>query len=70
VTLPRIAGFLKNHNLSLLGFELDDAVLDAYRRRFPDDATGTDLNCWETFEAEHPGIFAAMHVFWIQKASQ
>ena len=66
--MPEIAGFLKSHNLGLLGFELDDAVLDAYRQRFPDDAAATDLAHWETFETEHPGLFAGMYVFWVQKA--
>jgi tetratricopeptide (TPR) repeat protein/2-polyprenyl-3-methyl-5-hydroxy-6-metoxy-1,4-benzoquinol methylase len=69
MTLPGIEAFLKNHNLSLLGFELDDAVLDAYRQRFPDDAAATDLIHWERFEAEHPGMFAGMYAFWIWKAS-
>ena len=69
MALPEIGAFLKSQNLCLLGFELDDAVLDAYRQRFPDDAAATDLIHWETFEAEHPGMFAAMYVFWIQKAS-
>jgi Flp pilus assembly protein TadD/2-polyprenyl-3-methyl-5-hydroxy-6-metoxy-1,4-benzoquinol methylase len=70
MTLPEIGAFLKSHNLSLLGFELDDAVLDAYRQRFQDDAAATDLIHWETFEAEHPGMFAEMYVFWVQKAPQ
>jgi len=69
VTLAEIADFTQSHNLRLLGFELDDAVLAAYRRRFPQDRAATDLVCWEAFEADHPGLFAGMYVFWIQKPS-
>jgi 2-polyprenyl-3-methyl-5-hydroxy-6-metoxy-1,4-benzoquinol methylase len=68
LTLGGIARFLKENNLTFLGFELDDAVLDAYRRRFPQDQPATDLRNWELFEQENPGMFAAMYVFWIQKA--
>ncbi len=68
MTLPQIADFLKSHRLGFLGFELDDAVLDAYRRRFPGDAAATDLTHWESFEREHPGMFAGMYAFWIWKA--
>jgi SAM-dependent methyltransferase len=67
LTLPRIAGFLAEQRLNLLGFEIDEAVLAAYRQRFPQDAAGTDLACWDAFEAEHPGLFGGMYIFWIQK---
>jgi len=68
LTLGAINAFLKENNLTFLGFELDDAVLTAYRRRFPHDQAATDLASWELFEGENPGMFAAMYVFWIQKA--
>lgn len=66
-TLGEIACFIRDHNLGLLGFELDDAVLAAYRKRFPQDRAATDLACWEAFEADHPGLFGGMYIFWIQK---
>ena len=65
--LAEIARFTQSHNLRLLGFELDDAVLAAYRKRFPQDRTATDLTCWEAFEADHPGLFGGMYIFWVQK---
>jgi tetratricopeptide (TPR) repeat protein/SAM-dependent methyltransferase len=68
MTLPAIASFLKENMLSFLGFELDDAVLHAYRRRFPDDQAATDLANWDIFETENPGLFAGLYVFWIQKS--
>ena len=66
VSLPEIARFIQSHNLRLLGFELDDAVLAAYRKRFPQDKPATDLTCWEAFEADHPGLFGGMYIFWVQ----
>jgi SAM-dependent methyltransferase len=67
MTLAEIARFTQSHNLRLLGFELDDAVLAAYRKRFPQDRAATDLACWEAFEADHPGLFGGMYIFWVQK---
>ena len=67
VTLAEIAGFTQSHNLRVLGFELDEAVLAQYRRRFPQDRAATDLACWEAFEGDHPGLFGGMYVFWVQK---
>jgi Flp pilus assembly protein TadD/2-polyprenyl-3-methyl-5-hydroxy-6-metoxy-1,4-benzoquinol methylase len=67
VSLSDIAGFIQGQNLRLLGFELDEAVLAAYRQRFPGDRPATDLTCWEAFEADHPGLFAGMYIFWVQK---
>jgi 2-polyprenyl-3-methyl-5-hydroxy-6-metoxy-1,4-benzoquinol methylase len=67
MTLGGIAHFIQSHNLRLLGFELDGAVLAAYRKRFPQDRTATDLACWETFETDHPGLFGGMYIFWVQK---
>jgi Flp pilus assembly protein TadD/2-polyprenyl-3-methyl-5-hydroxy-6-metoxy-1,4-benzoquinol methylase len=66
-TMAEITRFTQSHNLRLLGFELDDAVLAAYRKRFPQDRAATDLACWEAFEADHPGLFGGMYIFWVQK---
>jgi SAM-dependent methyltransferase len=70
VSLAEIASFIQSHNLRLLGFELDDTVLAAYRKRFPQDRSATDLACWEAFEADHPGLFGGMYIFWVQKPSE
>jgi Flp pilus assembly protein TadD/2-polyprenyl-3-methyl-5-hydroxy-6-metoxy-1,4-benzoquinol methylase len=67
MTLDQIAGFIQSHDLNLLGFELEDAVLAQYHQRFPEDRAATDLACWETFEADHPGLFGGMYIFWVQK---
>ena len=68
MTLGGIEEFLKQNSLVFLGFELHDAILNAYRQRFPDDGPATNLGNWDLFESENPGMFAGMYVFWIQKS--
>jgi tetratricopeptide (TPR) repeat protein/2-polyprenyl-3-methyl-5-hydroxy-6-metoxy-1,4-benzoquinol methylase len=65
--LPAIAAFLRDNDLTFLGFEMDDATLLAYRRRFPDDPAATNLQNWHAFESENPDAFSGMYRFWIQK---
>jgi tetratricopeptide (TPR) repeat protein/2-polyprenyl-3-methyl-5-hydroxy-6-metoxy-1,4-benzoquinol methylase len=67
MTLAAIARFIQSHDLNLLGFELEDAVLAQYQQRFPEDRAATNLACWEAFEADHPGLFGGMYIFWVQK---
>jgi hypothetical protein len=64
----RDPGTPTSFNLTFLGFELDDAVLRAYRRKYSRDPAATGLSLWAAFEDENPGMFAGMYVFWIQKA--
>jgi tetratricopeptide (TPR) repeat protein/2-polyprenyl-3-methyl-5-hydroxy-6-metoxy-1,4-benzoquinol methylase len=66
--LAAIAAFLKDNDLTFLGFDTDNATLQAYRRRFPDDPAATNLRNWQTFENDNPDIFARMYQFWIQKS--
>lgn len=62
-----IAAFLTAHGLALIGLDVAAPVLAAYRARFPQDPTATDLDNWASFEQENPDTFAAMIQFWIQK---
>jgi SAM-dependent methyltransferase len=66
-TLPEIAGFLAEHELEFLGFELDSAVLQEHARRHPEDRGARDLQAWDAFEREFPHIFSGMYQFWVQK---
>ncbi|HLH92381.1 MAG TPA: tetratricopeptide repeat protein [Xanthobacteraceae bacterium] len=66
-TLPEIATFLADQGLQFLGFEIDRRVLSAYVERHPDDPAGLDLERWQRFEVDHPGVFAAMYQFAVQK---
>jgi len=67
LTLPEIERFLADEGLVFLGFELESAVLERYRSRFPQDIEMTQLNKWHLFETENPHTFAGMYQFWIQK---
>lgn len=68
MTLTGIDAFLRENNLSFLGFEIEEDVLRAYRLRFPDDHAATNLGQWQIFENENPDTFAGMYQFWIQNA--
>ncbi|MBI5430500.1 MAG: tetratricopeptide repeat protein, partial [Nitrosomonadales bacterium] len=68
MTLTGIEAFLRDNNLMFLGFEIDADILHAYKQRFPDDRTATNLGQWEIFENENPDTFYGMYQFWIQKA--
>jgi tetratricopeptide (TPR) repeat protein/2-polyprenyl-3-methyl-5-hydroxy-6-metoxy-1,4-benzoquinol methylase len=67
LTLPCIEEFCQKNNLMFLGFEIDPAVLHAYRDRFPNDRAGTNLRQWQIFENENPLTFFSMYEFWTQK---
>jgi SAM-dependent methyltransferase/Tfp pilus assembly protein PilF len=68
LALPQIKAFLAAHDLRFLGFVVDGAVVARYRQRFPEDPAATDLDRWDTLEAEHPAMFGRMYQFWVQKA--
>lgn len=68
LTLTSIAGFLREHNLAFLGFEIDESILHAYKQQFPEDHAASNLEQWQIFERGHPDTFAGMYQFWIQKA--
>jgi tetratricopeptide (TPR) repeat protein/protein-L-isoaspartate O-methyltransferase len=69
LTIPQIAAFLADNDLAFIGFDLDPATPQRYRARFPHDKAMTDLASWDVFEHEHPGTFAGMYQFWVQKAA-
>jgi SAM-dependent methyltransferase len=66
--LTGIDAFLRQNNLTFLGFEIDGDVLHAYKQRFPSDPAATNLGQWQTFENENPDTFVGMYQLWIQKA--
>lgn len=68
LTLAEIDAFLRDNGLKFIGFDIDDAALSAYRRRFPGDAAAGDLGQWGEFENDNPDTFAGMYQFWVQQA--
>ena len=69
-SLTAIAAFLQNNGLVFLGFETEPHVVHAYKARFPNDPTATDLAQWQVFENENPDVFFNMYQFWVQKPLQ
>ena len=67
MTLNSIEEFLHANELTFLGFEIESAVLHAYKQHFPEDPAATNLGQWQIFENENPDTFANMYQFWIQK---
>lgn len=67
MTLTGIDAFLRDNGLAFLGFEIDGAVLHAYKRRFPDDPAAINLAQWQIFENDNPYTFAGMYQFWVRK---
>lgn len=65
--IPGLARLLDDAGLTMLGFEAPPGIVAAYRKRFPDDPTMTDLARWQTFEEETPDAFARMYQFWARK---
>jgi len=65
--LKILADFFKDHNLNFLGFEIDSSVIRAYKKRFPNDPSATNLDQWRIYEEENPDTFIRMYQFWTQK---
>jgi 2-polyprenyl-3-methyl-5-hydroxy-6-metoxy-1,4-benzoquinol methylase len=63
----RIKEMLAKLSLDFLGFLLEPQVIKAYRERFAQDPSATDLDGWNAFEAEFPHTFDGMYVFLVQK---
>ena len=69
LTIPDLRRIMDENRLTFLGFAQFDFpdVRKAYLARFPHDPTGLDLDAWEAFEAQHPGVFGRMYQFWTEK---
>jgi len=66
-TIPEIAEFLSQNNLSFLGFRLREEVFDQFRSRFPEPGALADLECWHAFEQDNRQTFGAMYRFAVRK---
>lgn len=64
-TPEMIRDHLDRLGLTFAGFSTGEPeILHAYRQRFPEDPTATDLDRWAAFEADHPDAFLGMYQFW------
>jgi SAM-dependent methyltransferase/tetratricopeptide (TPR) repeat protein len=64
-TIPRIAAFLQENNLSFEGFEPfdDPTVLEKFHSQFAGTADENNLDQWHRFEQDHPQTFWGMYIF-------
>ena len=71
-TVPEIAAFLSENDLSFLAFEPfdDPAVIDKFHKQFPGAADEAELDQWHRFEADHPETFWGMYIFTAGKSAQ
>jgi SAM-dependent methyltransferase/tetratricopeptide (TPR) repeat protein len=68
-TIPEIAAFLNDNDLSFLAFEPfdDPTVIKKFHKQFPGVADEANLDQWSRFEADHPDTFWDMYVFTVGK---
>ncbi len=67
-TIPQIQDCLKELGLQFQSFSLSNAqVSHGYKKMFPDDADGNNLNNWHQYEEANPTTFAKMYQFWMHK---
>jgi SAM-dependent methyltransferase len=68
-TIPRIGAFLRDNNLSFLGFEFVDNPenVEKFQQQFPGERALTNLDSWHDFEQANPETFLGMYVFGLRK---
>jgi 2-polyprenyl-3-methyl-5-hydroxy-6-metoxy-1,4-benzoquinol methylase len=66
-TIPRIAKFLDDNELTFLGFQFENSsAIDAFAREFrefKDSNALTNLDHWQAFEVANPDLFWSMYLF-------
>jgi SAM-dependent methyltransferase len=67
ITLREIKLFLAAAGVQFGGFMLDALTIQRFATRFPEPTAMTNLDCWQAFEIQAPGTFAAMYQFWVHK---
>lgn len=70
-SIPEIAVFLNDNDLSFRGFEFEpeSLVVERFRERFPDPSAIMNLENWHSFELSNPQTFSGMYLFWCARAS-
>jgi 2-polyprenyl-3-methyl-5-hydroxy-6-metoxy-1,4-benzoquinol methylase/tetratricopeptide (TPR) repeat protein len=68
-TIPEIAAFLNDNDLSFQGFEPfdDPTVIEKFHRQFAGAADEANLDQWHRFEVDHPETFWGMYIFMVGK---
>lgn len=64
-----LGALLAEHGLSLIGLQHSHpTAASRYAAARPDDPAQRDLEVWDALEAETPGLFSGMFVFWVRRA--
>lgn len=67
-TPQQLRRMIDNAGMDFLGFVFTGPQpVSGYRQRFPADTTGTSLDNWAAFEADHPDLFANCYRFWLRR---
>src|SRR6202041_1295739 len=69
-TIPQIEEFLKEHDLSFLGFELEAGIAEQFQDRYPGSEADKNLGYWDVFEKDKPDTFRRMYIFSVRKNQQ
>ena len=67
-TIAQIKALLNDNGLTFLGFEISPDLRARFLQQFSGEASLTDLDKWDLFEAAHPETFIGMYIFYAQKA--
>jgi len=66
-TLIEIKELLEKNNLEFLGFEINQALMDAFKKTYPNKEDIYSLSYWNDFELKNKEIFSGMYHFWVKK---
>lgn len=66
-TLPRFEQQAAEAGLRIQAILVADEVRQKFVARHPDPATASDMQAWDVFETENPGIFGSMYRFMLAK---
>ena len=67
MSLLTLEKYIKDNELTFLGFEIDSSVIQAYKKRFSNDKSATNLEQWHIYEEENPDTFIGMYQFYVQR---
>ena len=67
MSLLTLDKYIKDNELTFLGFEIDSSVIQAYKKRFSNDKSATNLEQWHIYEEENPDTFIGMYQFYVQR---
>ena len=65
--LIEIKELLENNNLEFLGFEVNQELINAFKKTYPNKEDIYSLPYWNEFELKNREVFSNMYHFWVKK---